>query len=89
MGYKDEKIDYTGFLRGKPQETDPVKLASMKGTLVKALKERGVHGRVSVAYYADGNVLVRLDGDYYGVFDSNKGEFFGGYVGDYKHLTDI
>lgn len=82
MGFKDERIDYTSFLRDKPQETDPAKLASMKWALVEALKERDVHGHISAAYYTDGNVLVRLDGEYYGVFDSRKGEFFSGYVGD-------
>lgn len=87
--YTDEKIDYTSHMEGKPQEKDPEKLATMKEALVKALNEKDVHGHVSAKYYADGNVLVRLDGDYYGVFDSNKGEFFSGYVGDYKHLTDI
>lgn len=48
MGFKDEKIDYTSFLRDKPQETDPEKLATMKDALVRTLKERDVHGHVGV-----------------------------------------
>lgn len=87
--YTSEKIDYTSHMKDKPQETDQAKLVRMKDALVKALKGRDVHGHVSATYYTDGNILVRLDGEYYGVFNSNKGEFFSGYVGDYKHLTDI
>lgn len=84
MGFKDEKIDYTSFLRDRPQETNQEKLTTMKDALVKALKERGVHGHISATYYTDGNILVRLDGEYFGVFDSRKGQFFGGYAGDWK-----
>lgn len=82
MSYTDEKINYSGFLKGKPQETDPGKLASMKSALVKALKARGVHGHTSAVYYTDGRVKVSVNGEFYGVFDSNSEEFFSGYVGD-------
>lgn len=80
--YTDERINYTDHMRWKPQETDPAKLATMKNALVKALKDRGVHGHISATYYTDGNILVRLNGEFYGVFDCRKGEFFSGYVGD-------
>lgn len=80
--YTDERINYTDHMKGKPQETDPAKLATMKNALVKALKDRSVHGHISAAYYTDGNILVRLNGEFYGVFDCRKGKFFSGYVGD-------
>lgn len=82
MGFKDERIDYTSFLRDKPQETDPEKLAPMKEAVVKALQERDVHGHISCTYYQDGCICIAVDGEYYGVFDSRKGEFFSGYAGD-------
>lgn len=82
MNYTDEKIDYTNFLSGRPQETDPAKLSTMKAALVKALKERGVHGHISAVYYTDGRVNVSVNGEYYNVFDANTGKFFSGYVGD-------
>lgn len=80
--YTDQKINYTNYLADKPQETDPTKLASMKQALVSALKARDVHGHISAVYYTDGRVKVSVDGQYYGVFDSNAGEFFSGCVGD-------
>lgn len=82
MRYSDERIDYTNYLRDKPRETDPEKLAVMKKALVKALQARGVHGHVSAVYYSDGRVKASVNGAYYGVFDSNTGEFFSGFVGD-------
>lgn len=82
MGYTDEKINYTNFLRDKPQETDPAKLAGMKEALVTALKARDVHGHISAVYYADGHIKASVNGEYYGVFDTNTGKFFSGYVGD-------
>ena len=82
MSYTDEKIEYSGFLKDKPQETDPAKLAAMKAALVKALQERGVHGHISAVYYTDGRVKVSVNGEYYNVFDAENGKFFSGYVGD-------
>lgn len=82
MSYTDEKINYSGFLKDRPQETDPAKLAVMKKALVKALQDRGVHGHISAVYYTDGRVKVSVNGEYYNVFDTNTGEFFSGYVGD-------
>lgn len=82
MNYTDEKINYTNFLDGSPQETDPAKLARMKDALVKTLKELGVHGHISAVYYTDGRVKVSVNGEYYNVFDANTGKFFSGYVGD-------
>lgn len=77
------KIDYTNYLRGKPQETNPKKLTLMKTALVRALQERGIHGHISAVYYTDGNIKVNVDGEYYNVFNSNTGKFFSGSVGDY------
>ncbi len=79
---RQTKIDYANYLRDKPQETDPAKLAAMKAALVRALKENGLHGHISCVYYIDGRVKVSIDGEYYSVFDSNTGRFFSGYVGD-------
>lgn len=80
--YTNEKIDYTNFLQNKPQEADPAKLAMMKAAVVQALKEKDVHGHFSCTYYADGHIRVAVNGKYYGVFDSNTGKFFSGFVGD-------
>lgn len=76
------KIDYTNYLKGKPQETDPAKLTTMKAALAKTLKDRGVHGHISAVYYTDRNIKVSVNGEYYNVFNSNTGKFFSGYVGD-------
>ena len=76
------KIDYTNYLRDKPQETDPAKKAMMKAALVRALKEKGLRGHISCVYYIDGRVKVSIDGEYYNIFDSNTGKFFSGCVGD-------
>jgi len=80
---KGEKINYTNYLQDKPQETDPAKLAVTKKKLSQALKEQGIRFQdISCTYYADGSVLIYLDGEYYNVFNSNTGKFFSGYVGD-------
>lgn len=80
--FKDEKVNYTDYLAGKPQETDPAKLATMKEALTAALKARDIYGHISAVYYTDGCVKVSVNSEYYGVFDSNTGKFFSGYVGD-------
>ena len=80
--FKDEKINYTNYLRDNPQETDPEKLAPMKAAVIRELKRKGVHGHISCMYYRDGRVNVGVDGKPYGVFDCNTGKFFEGYVGD-------
>lgn len=79
--YTDEKINYTNYLRDKQQETNREKLTGMKTALVSALESRDVHGRISAKYYTDGCVNVSVNGEYYGVFDSNTGAFFSGCVG--------
>lgn len=80
--YTDEKIDYTEYLKHKPQETDPVKLAAMEAAVTQALTEKGVHGQISCTCYADGAVRVAVNGEYYNVFNFNTGRFFSGSVGD-------
>lgn len=82
MNYSDERIDYASYLLDKPQETDPEKRSGMYEALRQALQARGVHGHVSAVYYSDGRVKASVNGAYYGVFDSNAGEFFSGFVGD-------
>lgn len=82
MDYSDEKINYTNFLRDKPQETDLEKVGMMMNALVKALKAQDVHGHISCEYFKDGIVKVSIDGEYYNLFDSNTGKFFSGCVGD-------
>lgn len=49
---------------------------------MQALKERGVIGQTDFVYYADGRVMVKVGGEYYGVFDINTGKFFSGCPGD-------
>lgn len=78
----DEKINYTSFLQGKQQEINPLRLARMKDAVVKALKVNDVHGHISCTYYTDGNALVQVNGEYYGVINCNTGNFFSGFVGD-------
>ena len=55
------KIDYTNYLRDKPQETDPAKKAVMKAALVQVLKEKGLRGHISCVYYIDGRVKVSIN----------------------------
>ena len=76
------KIDYTNYLRDKPQETNPAKLAAMKAALIQALRKKGLRGHISCVYYIDGRVKVSIDGEYYNIFDSTTGKFFSGCPGD-------
>lgn len=86
--YTYEKINYTNYLRNKTHETNRDKLVRMKTALVSALNARNVHGHISSKYYTDGCINVSVNGKYYGVFDSNTGAFFSGYVGDRKEVTE-
>ena len=78
------KIDYINFLRDRPRETDPAKIAAMRDVAVRALTEdQGIEPEtVSCECYADGRVKVSVYGKYYNIFDTNTGKFFSGYVGD-------
>lgn len=78
------KIDYTNFLRDRPRETDPAKIAAMRDAAVQALTEdKGIDPEtVSCECYADGRVKVSVCGKYCNIFDTNTGKFFSGYVGD-------
>lgn len=80
--YHNEKIDYTAYLQGKQRETDSKKIYDMYMILSSALNERGVHGKLSAVYYTDGCVKVDIDGQYYGMFDTNTEKFFSQCVGD-------
>lgn len=79
-----QRIDYTNFLRDRPRETDPAKIAAMRDAAVRALTEgKGIDPEtVSCECYADGRVKVSVCGKYYNIFDTNTGKFFSGYVGD-------
>lgn len=81
--FTDEKINYTSYLRNKPQETNRARLTDMKTALVSALKALDIHGHISAKYYTDGNIEVHLNGCYFGMFDSVRNKFFSGFVGDY------
>lgn len=76
--YTDEKIDYTRYLRDKPLETDPAKLAFMEAAAARALESRGVIGQTQCVCYADGRVMVKVGGEYYNMFDVNTGRFLSG-----------
>ena len=80
--YTSEKINYTNYLWNKSQETNPAKLSIMKEALVTDLKARNVHGHISAVYYTDGHIKVSVNSEYCGVFDTNTGKFFSGFVGD-------
>ena len=82
--FKGERIDYNRYLRDKPQEADPLKIGAMATAVHQALHARYISGTVSAVYYQDGCIRVSVDGKYYGMFDSNTGKFFSGYVGDYQ-----
>lgn len=78
-----ERIDYTNYLRDKPLETDPEKIAVMEKAAMAALLDRGIHRAVtSYECYADGRVKVCINGKYYSMFNTNTGKFFSGCVGD-------
>ena len=79
---RDEKIDYTNYLRDKPRETDPEKISKINDAIATALLVCGIRGRVSCDYYKDGRVVVRVNGTLYGMFDYNTRRFFSGYVGE-------
>lgn len=83
MSYTDEKINYTNYLRDKPRETDPEKIGIMKARLDQAIIDEGIKGNVTCTYYAGGNIKVSIDGEYYGMFDTNTRKFFSGSVGDF------
>jgi hypothetical protein len=76
------KINYTNYMESKKQENWREKLIAMKGSLVRALKAKGVHGHVSAQYYTDGVVSVSVNGEHYNMFDSVSGKWFSGFVGD-------
>lgn len=78
------KIDYTNFLRDRPRETDPAKIAAMRDAAVRDLTgDKGIDpDTVSCECYADGRVKVSVCGKYYNIFDTSTGKFFSGYVGD-------
>lgn len=79
-----QRIDYTNFLRDRPRETDPAKIAAMRDAAVRALTDdKGIDPEtVSCECYADGRVKVSVCGKYCNIFDTNTGKFFSGYVGD-------
>lgn len=79
---RGEKIDFTNYLKNKPLESDPDRIEAMERAVLLALRDRNVYGHVTCDCYADGRVKVSVDGEYYGIFDSNICKFFGGYVGD-------
>ena len=81
--YPDQKIDYTNYLRDRPREKDPEKLAAMEQAVTVALKWRRIKlDDVSCEYYADGRVRVNLNGKFYSMFDAGTGKFFSGSPGD-------
>lgn len=80
--YTNEKINYSRYMRDKPLETNPTKLAFMQAAAARALESRGVIGQTQCVCYADGRVMVKAGGEYYGMFDANSGRFFSGCVGD-------
>jgi len=72
-----EHIDYTNYLRDKPQETDLVKIAAMKRKLFQVLKDEKVRWKdISCECYQDGCIRVSINGEYYNTFNSNTGMFF-------------
>lgn len=83
--HTDERIDFTEYLRkhGK-KEINKERLQAMKDALMDSLKSKDIHGKISITYYTDGVTLVRINGEYYGCFDTNTHKWFSGYVGDQK-----
>ncbi len=75
------KIDYSTYLRDKPQETDPAEIGRMDAALNLALSKMDISGEISRTYYKDGRVKVCVNGEFYNVFDSRTGKFFSGYAG--------
>lgn len=81
--YRNQKIDYTNFMRDRPREKDAAKLAEMEAAVIVALKGRGIKPNdVFCEYYADGCVRVNLNGRFYSMFDTGTGKFFSGSPGD-------
>ena len=80
--FKDEKINYTNYLRDKPQEADSEKVVAMEKRTAEELADRGIYYGLEFTCYADGRVKVDINGEFYGVFDSVAGKFFAGAPGD-------
>lgn len=74
------KIDYTNFLRDKPQETDPGKSDAMEKAAAQAMADLGIFCGLDFACYADGCVKISVNGKYFNMFDTNAGKFFSGCV---------
>lgn len=82
MGYTDQKIDYTNFLRDKPLETDPGKSDAMEKAAALAMADLGIFYGIDFVCYADGCVKISVNGKYFNMFDTNSGKFFSGCPGD-------
>lgn len=82
MGFHDEKINYTNFMKDKPLEKDPEKIKYMERAAAAELADLGIFYGLNFVCYADGCVRVSVNGRYYNMFDSKTGRFFSGYVGD-------
>lgn len=76
------KIDYTNFLRDKPRETDPEKIAAMEEAAAYEMADRGILYGLDFVCYADGCVKVSVYGKYFNMFNTKTGKFFSGAPGE-------
>lgn len=78
-------INYSAFLNeNRTEEANMEKVRIMFHALKDKMQEMGLKGKVNAKYYTDGNIKVELNGEYYNIFNSNKKEFFNGFVGEYR-----
>ncbi|MCD7708858.1 MAG: hypothetical protein LUI02_03185 [Clostridiales bacterium] len=86
--YRDEKIDYTGYLAERPEETDRTRAGQMAAEAIRRLADLPELDRkelFTLTPYEDGIVGIwRSDGRFFRCYDTNKHRWFSGAPGDCK-----
>ena len=82
--YQDAKIDYANYLAKKQEESDHVKRGWMQMRVLNALREISPHVEKgsTLTCYTDGTCAVSYCGNVFGIYDTNKEQWFGGYAGE-------
>lgn len=78
------KINYENYVKNNRKLSDMTEEEkNIIGEQIKAeMQKRDLYGHVDITYYSD-SALVKLDGEYYNMWNYTSG-FFSGCVGDYK-----
>lgn len=78
------KINYENYVRKNRQLSDMTEAEkdSIAEQIKDEIKKRNLQGQVDIIYYSDA-ALVKLDGEYYNMWDYASG-FFSGCVGHFE-----